>query len=236
MCYAEMICLAYSRKMGGCCVAGIEITTGRWIRPVSGTQGVPLSADTCRLQDRSQPAVLDLIKLKLGCECPSAHQIENVRALRSPWQLVSRPAPVSIKPLLLSKLNQDQGIFGDKAVYLRNTVAIEMAKQGSATLVKPHNVRFFWQSKFRTQLRTSFYHLDDKYNLPITDVAVELRLNGLERGRWINLCDSGLDPGLDVFFTITLGEPFHTPGFAEPLCYKLVSGIVIIPQCWDQAV
>ena len=234
MAYSEMICLAYSRKEGGCCVVGIEKETGKWLRPATGIKGMPLLPDACTLPDGTQPAVLDLIGLDLGAPCPNSHQVENVQALRSPWKLISRPAPASLMPLILSGLKRGSGIFGDKAVYLTHAAAIAKAAQGSATFINPRGIRFFWQTKFRTQLRASFYHHDDHYSLPVTDLAVERRLEHLEKGKWIHFRETGIDPGLGVFFTVTLGEPFHPTGFAEPLCYKLVSGVAIFPKNWRQ--
>lgn len=46
----RMICLANSRKIGGRCVAGIDVNTGEWVRPVRDNGGA-LTLDDISYED-----------------------------------------------------------------------------------------------------------------------------------------------------------------------------------------
>jgi len=55
-----MVCLANSRKNGKRCIAGIDLDTGNWVRPVK-KGGAELSELDIEFEDHTQPEVLDII-------------------------------------------------------------------------------------------------------------------------------------------------------------------------------
>lgn len=77
--YKEIVILAKSIKKGGYCIAGIDTTTGEWIRPISenilNEGAVPLSDIT--YADNTQVEILDIVKIKLISHRPTVSQPEN---------------------------------------------------------------------------------------------------------------------------------------------------------------
>lgn len=73
----ELVCLANSRKHNGRCVAGIEIESNRWIRPVSNRSGHEVSAFERQYRGGVEPQVLDIITVPLVEARPIGFQREN---------------------------------------------------------------------------------------------------------------------------------------------------------------
>ena len=78
MAYTKTIlCLAASRKHGGYCIAGKDIKTGEWIRPVSSRPDEEISNNECTMRNGTQATLLDIIEIPLLREIPSSYQSEN---------------------------------------------------------------------------------------------------------------------------------------------------------------
>jgi hypothetical protein len=84
-----VLCLANSKKEGQRCIAGIDVRTGQWVRPVSRhtPKGeVPLRE---RQVDGQEPQPLDLIQMDLAHEGPTGfdycHAKENRWIEPFPW-------------------------------------------------------------------------------------------------------------------------------------------------------
>jgi hypothetical protein len=76
----EVAILTKSSKNGGYCVAGIETTSGNWIRLVSSeikSHGA-LSNQNMKCQDRSVCQVLDVVRVPVLRPAPNDHQPENI--------------------------------------------------------------------------------------------------------------------------------------------------------------
>lgn len=89
-----VLCLANSKKLNDRCVAGIDVRTGDWVRPVSrsGDHGaVPFRE---RQIDRSEPQPLDLILMDLAHEGPTGYEYCHARENRwidpTPWRKFGR--------------------------------------------------------------------------------------------------------------------------------------------------
>ena len=92
-----VLCLANSKKLTERCVAGIDVRTSEWVRPVSrtGNQGaVPFRE---RQIDRAEPQLLDLIEMDLAYEGPTGfeycHARENRWIESTPWRRMGRAKP-----------------------------------------------------------------------------------------------------------------------------------------------
>ncbi|MDA4885856.1 dual OB domain-containing protein [Streptomyces sp. CCM_MD2014] len=73
----RMVCLANSRKNGGRCVAGMEVVSKSWMRPVSRRLNEEVSAIERQYVGKVEPQVLDVVKLRLTERKPSDFQREN---------------------------------------------------------------------------------------------------------------------------------------------------------------
>lgn len=77
----RIVCLANSRKLKGCCIAGKEVlpdgSPGLWVRPVSAREHEEVSLPESRCTNGSIPQVLDVIEVPLLGAKPRDYQQEN---------------------------------------------------------------------------------------------------------------------------------------------------------------
>ncbi|MBN1299548.1 MAG: DUF4338 domain-containing protein [Actinobacteria bacterium] len=59
----EIICLANSRKISGRCIAGKDLESFSWIRPISERDTHEISEEDRRYQNGEMPQLLDIIKI-----------------------------------------------------------------------------------------------------------------------------------------------------------------------------
>ena len=74
------LCLANSARQGGHCIAGIDLRTREWVRPVGSTGG-PLTTSEVTIHGSSQQVQpFDVSLLTVGEHAPEVGQPENVTA------------------------------------------------------------------------------------------------------------------------------------------------------------
>ena len=217
----RIVCLANSRKMGGRCVAGKELLDnrrpGRWVRPVSDREHEEVSEDERRLEDGSEPQVLDVIDVPVRGARPQGYQEENWlldptrrwgKVDRIDWNDLSQWAD-SGATLWMNGYSSAKGhndrVPEDLAASLNSSLCLIRADRMQVHIS-------YNPEKETYQLRGSFRYKRQMYSLRITDPISESRAVKL---------GSGVIPIDDErFLTISLGEPFE--GFA----YKLIAAII----------
>jgi hypothetical protein len=162
----QMVCLANSRKHNGRCVAGWTGEYG-WVRPVgSGAAGELVDGEySCAAGEIS---LLDLVQIELAYADPLPKQPENWTCRPETWELVKRPAPMS----LLRRIDQDTvltgPLFGGTTDRL---VADAKCEPSSLLLVKPADV--IWQIsrgyRGNRQTRVQFRLGAVRFALVVTD-------------------------------------------------------------------
>lgn len=213
--------LANSYKLGNRCVAGIDLDTGKWVRPVGQLlDGSILEHKTAvRKNGRFVPVVpLDVVEFEVGQNRATPHHPEDVE-LRGPFALVGR---MSIEELLAKfpELVQDEGpIFGDYSDRIPGAVVSSIG--GRSSLVLMQVSRFGFDKTLNVsgnpQFRGSWGERPKHVDLVITDPEfVHVRQS----------LASGLIDGALV--TISLGEELKGAHF------KLIAAVLplgeIIPS------
>ena len=207
--------------MGGRCVAGKELLDnrrpGRWVRPVSDREHEEVSVDERRLEDGSEPQVLDVINVPVRGARPQGYQQENWlldptrrwgKVDRIDWNDLSQWAD-SGETLWMngysSAIGRNDRVPEDLTASLNSSLCLIRADR--------MQVHISYNPERETyQLRGSFQYNGHMYSLRITDPISESRAEKL---------GSGVIPIDDErFLTISLGEPFE--GFA----YKLIAPII----------
>ncbi len=72
----QIVCLANSRMEGDRCIAGKDISSGNWIRPVN-KPGAGLSLNERQYEDGNDPKLLDVIEVSLVVPYPHYHHSED---------------------------------------------------------------------------------------------------------------------------------------------------------------
>ncbi len=218
-----IVCLAYSRKESGRCVAGRVLGAaglGAWIRPVSARPTRELTEEECRYDDGRACDVLDVVELPLGAPQPEVHQQENHLAAsagrwrsggRVGWRSLEEAAEDPLGPLWV---NGHSSTFGEN-----DRVPAERLNDlaRSLYLLRPEHLRLTVgpestdYAPLRRRVRAEFTLRGYPYRIVVTDPRIEdLYL----------ACEDGSTPVDRTLLCVSLGEEYH--GFA----YKLVAAVI----------
>lgn len=169
----EITILTKSIKRGEYCIAGIDTTTGEWIRPISdniANEGsVPLRDIT--YGDRSQVQVLDKVKIKFISYNPTKSQPENYKYDSSvSWQKTGK--------ITLNDIISNRGYDNpDKIFYNRRKEVSEeeIGGQASLLLVNVKNssifIKTFSDGKKRIQFNFEYNGISYRY-FKVSDEAI----------------------------------------------------------------
>lgn len=223
----DLLVLASSRKHGGRCVAGWDLTNERWLRPVSPRDDGTLELGHCAV-DGDWPEVFDVVRLEIGAHRPSPYQPENYLIAGRPWQRLRREAPEDVVETLDDLLEPGHWLLrsGDRRVQaaaLRANPAVS-----SLVVVEPSSLSWRVETApWGERQRKADFRLDDGgwYDWPVTDIAVYEELRQLEDGGYPR-DQVGIGDDSGVFLTISLGEPYE----GNDACYKLVAAVLEVPS------
>lgn len=116
---AEVIILANSRKLSNRCIAGIDISTGKWIRPISDRpdKAIPWSV---RNIGGEEPKLLDVLNIPLSSVAlDNESQPENRLIEKGKWTKLRESGHSEIKNYL-----QQSGLLfynkSDRVLYVRS--------------------------------------------------------------------------------------------------------------------
>jgi hypothetical protein len=199
----EMVILANSIKHGEHCVAGKDINTKEWFRPVSDESGSALSREQVMCtnpygQYLAKP--MQKIRMTLGQHVPKVNQPENFQVDDSNWVQHYKLAENELE----SYLDSPSDLWGRNDRVLFNKIQTgNITIHNSLCLVKVDDLKLFMSSDGKR--RCSFSYNGIQYELAATDPMFDslLRTNSILKGI---LC-------------VSLGEEYH--GY----CYKLVASI-----------
>jgi hypothetical protein len=131
----QLICLANSWRPGGRCLAGIDLSTGAWIRPV------PPDADAIPEVRCASLRLLDIFDVELApLKEPAKYQREN-RVLTSwDWVIRGRANRASLEPFIDDSAPLFHNAQDRVVAAVLDTIAPRDWK--SLQLVRPRNLRF----------------------------------------------------------------------------------------------
>jgi len=96
MAFRDIVILANSRRHGAHCIAGKDLTTKEWVRPITifgEGRGDPEAFSDSDLQtltgDLSGPKVLDCVRIGFGPKCGKNCQPENIFVDGKVWEKIS---------------------------------------------------------------------------------------------------------------------------------------------------
>lgn len=168
----EIIVLAKSSKHGEFCIAGIDTSTGEWVRPVSNNPLYEGSVphDDIRYADGTELQVLDKVKIKFLSHSPSRSQPENyLYDSRCPWEKTDIS---TIQEVIDSRGYDDNDII----FYNLNHIVTEdeiIEGQPSLLLVRVNRPYIFIKTFERKKIKLNFEYNNDNYKyFSISDPVV----------------------------------------------------------------
>lgn len=216
----QIICLANSWKFEERCIAGINPTTGQWIRPVSSLYPedgrVPVGV---RLIQGKEPALLDILEIPLEKNGPDfSFESENFTIASGSWQRIGQVQPIDVLqycgkyPHILHNSNKYVNLRYLQSLPFqeRRTLQLIYATELSVLAISKAQGNRKWQATLVTNTGQQLI------NAGITDPVFVKRL------------ESGYRPQNPCFVTVSLSLP-HRPSDdwqGDDPCWKLIAGVI----------
>ncbi|MGH9605023.1 MAG: dual OB domain-containing protein [Terracidiphilus sp.] len=231
----RFLCLAVSRRDGGNCVAGIDIDTGKWIRPINAkTHGAFADHEMLvvdgNTQQRRIMAPLDVLQLRVDKYVGDNAQPENWETAPASYDdaylVLRRFDRQDDREKLTSYLDGSELLLHNRSGSIPESDVRSRPLTHSLSLIRPD--RLSWEvrgSKYsgKTQVRAEFLFRQIAYSLALTDPIWEAKCRDFDQGG----CGSyphfliTEEAGEQVLLTISLaGLPLH--GYH----YKLVAAVI----------
>jgi hypothetical protein len=222
----RILCLANSYKHDHRCVAGINLTTKKWVRLIG--QKVPgcLTRQEASYPDGKEATLLDVFEAELGERCGSNCHPEDVHVIGEPWRLIRRfdePRDAKFLAAYVSKGSVILQGCGDR-VYGRKIEGTRAEK--SLELIHPDNLWWWIREENGKRKNRAIFRAGNVaracYDLAVTDPVWLEKLHALPAGIYphAHFLDG---KNSRTLLTMSLSEPFN--GFH----YKLVAGVVCLP-------
>lgn len=219
----DLLVLASSRKHGGRCIAGWDLTNDRWLRPVSARADGTLEQQHCSV-DGVWPEAFDVVHLEIGDHRPSPYQPENYVIAGTPWQLVRNEDPADVADLLEDLVDEDHWLLESSNRRVQAAALRANPAPSSLVLVEPSSLTWRVETApWGDRQRKADFQIGDGtvYDWSVTDIPVYEQLRELDDGNYPR-DTAGIDDDSDVFLTISLGEPYDQ----NDSCYKLVAAVL----------
>lgn len=209
---AGIICLANSIKKNERCIAGIDLSTGQWVRPIGrGHEG---AIGNVRLINGCEPQLLDVLEIPLGGLADNLGcQPENRILQNGAWTKTSSMTVTDI-----DKYTENTSYLlhnRDRSVRLSTFASKPKNKWKSLQLIQVQNARFFrddYEGKKRR--RCSFRYRNTYYDFPVTCPSFDNHINSR----------------LSCYLTISMSGPIAFAGNPIKSCWKIVAGIIPLPD------
>lgn len=218
----RVVCLANSWKREGRCIAGIDLDTGQWVRPVCDCLypedgRIPRSV---RLVEGREPRLLDILQIPLaetgndfGFEC------ENLSVLEGQWRYLGQAQPSDLLPYCRG--------FTDILHNLQKYVYPSYLKQ--LPFSQRHTLQLIQTSSFSIEKKL---HPKGYIEWRGTVQAMQDRI--LEKAKitdpvFVQKLEIGHQPQNICLVTVSLSMPWAPPGWdGEHPCWKLIAGVIKI--------
>ena len=229
----RFLCLAVSRRDAGNCIAGLDIDSGEWLRPIHSADRAAFADSELIVEDNHTHqsrfmAPLDLLSIPLEQSAATNSQPENW--VVAPAFLLKLPAILRrctgkrTAQFLLSHVHRGELLLHSSRDSLHTNEFADRSLSSSLSLVQP--IDLAWcvsphaKHPGKLQVRAEFRLGQTNYNLVVTDPAWEMRCHNLGIGTHKHAECASPECGT-VLLTVSLAAvPFHG------LHYKLVAGVI----------
>jgi hypothetical protein len=215
----RIVCLSNSWKLEERCIAGIDLDTGRWVRPVCDSLypkdgKVPKSA---RLIEGKEPELLDILEIPLGDTGNDfGFECENLSVLPGRWKSLGKVDPSELIgycekfPHILHNSSKYVNPSWLKALPSQQRRTLQLVQTASLSVTKSSSGNTGW----RGTLQTSNGHT--LREAKITDPVFAEKL------------EAGYQTTGSCLVTVSLSMPWapHDNWEGEEPCWKLIAGVI----------
>jgi len=216
----RIIVLANSWKHDNWCVAGIEQTTAKWVRPVTQLDDGRVPKKAMKLGGYF-PRLLDIIDIPLAADGPDfGFESENRTILPGRWYLRGKASTSDV----VSYTSRPYYVLHNHKKYV---TLLEMKRKVFEKRVTLQLIRVddfkVWdkrrQQSNKPQWKGGISSGGRELEVNITDPVFFEKLN------------KGHKPSKSCILTMSLGMPFKPPDWADdepPVCWKLIAAVIEI--------
>jgi len=232
----RFLCLAVSRRESGNCIAGFDIDSGKWLRPIRSKDRAAFADADLIVEDNHTHqsrfmAPLDLLSMPLDKYAGTNSQPENWVVAPSffehPQVVLRRCTGKRTVEFLLAHADRNELLLHSPGDSLHANRFASAMLSHSLTLVRPADL--IWRvapharHPGKVQVRADFRFNKLEYNLVVTDPTWEARCHRVGIGSYPHT-ELASARGDIVFLAISLAAvAFHG------LHYKLVAGVIELP-------
>ena len=220
----DLLVLASSRKPGGRCVAGWDLTNGRWLRPVSSRPDGTVNLGHCGIEG-DWPDLFDVVRVEIGEHRPTAYQPENWVITDRAWERRHRATRGALRNDLRGMIDHSDWLLRNSDRRVSGAALRAHPAPSSLVLVEPSSLTWRIETPPWGPQRKANFRLEGQawYDFSVTDIAIYERLRHLSDGGYPR-STVGIADDSDVFLTVSLTEPYD-----NDRCYKLVAAVIEIP-------
>ncbi len=215
MSMTRLVILANSLKLNHRCLAGIELDTGNWVRPVTNFDGGAVSLTMMRLNNRF-PELLDILDIPLDETGPDFDfESENRTILPGEWHFVQKADVADV----MKYVEMPDYVLHNTEKYCTVEEMQQMPVDQRKTLQLIHVEDFQvvddpfppQPHKWKGVIKSG----NDKIWVGITDPVFLQKLN------------AGHTASQNCLLTMSMSLPFPTAGWVgSPPCWKLIAGVI----------
>ena len=218
MTMTRIVVLANSWKHHDSCLAGIDLDTGKWVRPVTNLDDGRIPKTSMKLGTYF-PTLLDVLEIPLDSTGPDfGFESENRTILPGRWHHRGKMTPKEMDKYA----QQPYYILHNRRKYVtpRYLQQKPFEKRVTLQLIRIDNFKVR-DARRKTTDKHNWKGIilsgDRKLDVKITDPVCSKKLN------------SGYKPSPSCLLTMSLSMP-HKPSDwdedVEPVCWKLISGVI----------
>lgn len=218
-----IVCLANSYKHDHRCVAGINLTTKKWVRLVGREVPGCVTVQEASYANGKPVAPLDLFEVELGDGCGSCSHPEDTYITSKKWKFIRRFDQPEEHKILVSLCSKSASIFQsyEDRIYGKKFEHAEAVT--SLELLQPDDLWWWVREENGKRKNRALFRMGRagraRYDLAVTDPVWLEQLSLLPAGVYPHAMFCGKEPEKPLL-VISLSEPFQ--GFH----YKLVAGVV----------
>lgn len=217
-----IICLAASSKHSALCIAGKDIDTGEWVRPVSEHGHKEITSDDLCFENGGMPDVLDIVTIPFITVKPNEYQPENILVDKGSFSTLEDKYNRSQLDKLCDTPNEIFANEGSETGKMSPEAFLSSGLKSSLLFVKVGKLAIERYDKTyatyptKRKLQAVFPYNGRSYHIDITDPRI--------RDKYL-LKKSGQYPinSKSIYLCISTGEPFVE---YDNMCYKWVASII----------
>lgn len=212
----RIVVLANSNKPGGRCLAGIELSTGKWIRPVTNTANGAVPLARMQLDNQRYPELLDIIDLPLDATGPDFDfERENQTILQGGWNFIRKANVAEV----LGYVETLEYILHNSERYctLEDMQQLPVDQRQTLQLIQVQDFR---------AIDDPFGSRKHKWKSVINSGGTQIMV-GITDPIFIQKLTGGHQPSQNCLLTMSMSMPFNPDDrYDSPPCWKLIAGVI----------